>query len=357
MSKRRQSNKKQMVPAEPQLPPPDDDDDSLQFYNEEDNEEFDFDLDPDYNQVSSYQGASGKERVRGSKNMREVYNLVSSNMARDIVRKDKYMPGQFPIWNSKKSGGNNKYHGAFRDFNNDGKAEEFVVRRLTKDGQPRPIIAVNGYTTKTSDWPAGSKFYLAYPDRKDRKGKDVASYMHDEYYKPTYADNQIDVVNYEHNPETDPFILKNKDKYNMYIIGKDRSPYRAFGQVIVMPVIKQALSEIGGNRLKRKFVRKVITNNNSYKAFETKILAEVYANTVKNKIIRKLRDDNQFNNFVSTFETLMCDKGNNGYTVDQNDVNSESYKAFERWLFNKAGIKKMVKNYVSDIISNRAQEF
>ena len=53
----------------------------------------------------------------------------------------------------------------------------------------------------------------------------------------------------------------------------------------------------------------------------------------------------------------MRDKVNNGYTVNQEDVNSESYKAFERWLFNKACIKKMVKNYVSDIISYRAQEF
>ena len=303
MSKR-PSKKKQMVPAEPPPPPHDDDDDndgSLQFDNEEDNEEFNFDLDPDYNQVTDYRGVAGKERLRGRKNMKEAFNLVSSSMARDIVRKDKYMPAQFTIWNSKKSGGNNKYHGAFGDFDQDGKAEEFIVRRLTKDGQPGPVIAVNGYTTKTSDWPARRKFYLTYPDRKDRKGKDVQSYMQDEYYKPTYADNQIDVVDYEHNPESDPFVLKNKDKYNMYVVGKERSPYLAFGQVIVMPVIKQVLSEIGGNRLKGKFVRKVITSNNAYKAFETKILASVYANTVKNKIIRKLRDDNQFNSFVSTF--------------------------------------------------------
>ena len=137
----------------------------------------------------------------------------------------------------------------------------------------------------------------------------------------------------------------------------EKSPYRPFGKIIVMPAIKQVVAEIGGNRLKGKFVRKVITSNNDYKAFETKILSEVYANTVKNKIMRKLQEDNQFNSFVSAFETLMRDKGNNGYTVDVKDVTSESYKSFERWLFNKAGVKKMVKNYVSDIISNRAEEF
>lgn len=349
-----------LVPAEPPSPPPSDDDnngESLQFENEEDNEEYDFDLDPDYNEVTDYQGVAGKERIRGRRNMKEVFNLVSSNLARDIVRKDKYMPGQFEIWNSKKHGGNNKYHGAFGDFDNDGKAEEFIVRRLTKNGQPGPVIAVNGYTTKTSDWPARSKFYTTYPDRKNRKGKNVQSYMRDEYYKPTYADNQIDVTNYEHDPETDPFILKNKDKYNMYVVGKEKSPYRAFGQIIVMPVIKQVLAEIGGNRFKGKFVRKVITSKNKYKAFETYILGGVYANTVKNKIIKKLKENNQYDSFVSTFETLMRDKGNDGYTVDVNDFNSESYKSFDRWLFNKAGIKKMVKSYVSDIISNRAEEF
>ena len=106
-----------------------------------------------------------------------------------------------------------------------------------------------------------------------------------------------------------------------------------------------------------KFVRKVITSKNKYKAFETYILGGVYANTVKNKIIKKLKENNQYDSFVSTFETLMRDKGNDGYTVDVNDFNSESYKSFDRWLFNKAGIKKMVKNYVSDIISNRAEEF
>ena len=32
----------------------------------------------------------------------------------------------------------------------------------------------------------------------------------------------------------------------MYVVGKEKSPYRAFGQIIVMPVIKQVLAEIGG---------------------------------------------------------------------------------------------------------------
>ena len=77
-----------------------------------------------------------------------LFQLVSSKQSRDIVRRNNFMPGQFQIWNEKETGGNNKYYGAYEDIDND-RIGEFVVRRGGAEG---PLVAVNGYTTKKSDW-------------------------------------------------------------------------------------------------------------------------------------------------------------------------------------------------------------
>ena len=118
-------------------------------------------------------------KLRGRYGINELAQIVGSRAYRDINRSGKFMPGQFQIWNASETGGNNKFWGGYEDADGDGLAHEFVVRRGTASG---PMTAVNGYTTKHSDWVGRKAFYEAYPKRADRKGKTVKSFMRDEYY-------------------------------------------------------------------------------------------------------------------------------------------------------------------------------
>ena len=133
---------------------------------------------------------SGK--LRGRYGIEEIAQIVGSKRFRDIKRSGNFMPGQFDIWNEKENGGNRKYWGGYQDADGDGLEHEFVVRRGDKHG---PMVAVNGYTTKRSDWGARSLFYTKNPTRWQRKGKTAKTYMRDEYYVPDYDDG-MDVKNW-----------------------------------------------------------------------------------------------------------------------------------------------------------------
>ena len=114
---------------------------------------------------------SGK--LRGRYGIEEIAQIVGSKRYRDIKRSGNFMPGQFDIWNEKEKGGNRKYWGGYQDVDGDGLEHEFVVRRGDKHG---PMVAVNGYTTKQSDWGARRLFYEAYPTRKLRSEKTAKKY-------------------------------------------------------------------------------------------------------------------------------------------------------------------------------------
>ena len=172
---------------------------------------------------------------RGRDAINEIAQIVGSKRFRDIKRSGNFMPGQFDIWNAKETGGNNKYWGGYQDVDGDGLAHEFVVRREKETG---PMVAVNGYTTKRSDWAARKTFYENNPSREQRKGKTVKTYMRDEYYNPEYEGMQIKSWGVEPGSEHDDF--RNDKEWSRYIkyTPKEMSPYQAVNKYIVMPALK-----------------------------------------------------------------------------------------------------------------------
>ena len=328
-------------------PPPEDN-------NEDDNNEAaDYNLDIGYDQeFDDYVPEVGSRTVRGRKAMNELFKLVSSKLSRDIVRKNQYMPGQFEIWNKKKSGGNKKYVAGYEDYDNDGIKIEYVVRKKNPDGSPGPIIAVNGYSTTKSDWAARDKFYTDHPTRASRKGMNVKSYMEDEYYKPVYAENGMDIESYSIDPESDEFTEKYKKLYNLHTV-KEKSPFRAIGDKIVFPVIKEVFMELAqNNEDKAKLYRKVVVDETGMKAFETQMLADFYDINVKDKLLESLGDKRDA--IKQTFVTLRKEKDPN-FQMNW-DYGSDEYKDFERWLFAKKGIKKLIKQYVTPLLTTKLED-
>ena len=292
-----------------------------------------------------------KARRKGPmKGLNPLYELVSSKQHQDIVRRNNYMPGQFEIWNSKPTGGNNKYWGGDYDLDNDG-INEYVVRRGDEHG---PIVAVNGYTTKQSDWLARRKFYEKYPDRENRKGKTVNSFMRDEYFNPTYDETGLKINKWAINPETDEEFIKYHKMYNFHAPGP-LSPFRAIGQLIVYPAIKTAFLQIAnGNEKLAKYVRKVVVEKYGIKAYESTVLSGIYNQLVRDPVLNKIQD--KLEQLKQDYLTIKRATKGSSFNPNFENVQSADYKEFERWLFAKKEIKELVKNYVNTMLSTQKEQ-
>ena len=291
-----------------------------------------------------------KTRRRGPiRGLNPLYELVSSKQHQDIVRRNNFMPGQFEIWNSKPTGGNNKYWGGDEDLDNDGIAE-YVVRRGGAEG---PIVAVNGYTTKQSDWLARRKFYEKYPERENRKGKTVNSFMRDEYFNPSY-DDAGNITKWEVDPNNNEDFIKYHKMYNFHAPGP-LSPFRAIGQYIVYPAIKAAFIQIADNNANlAKYVRKVVVSHYNIKAYESNVLSGIYNYLVRDPVLNKIQGS--LEQLKQDYLTIKRATRGSNFKPNFENPQSADYKEFERWLFAKKEIKELVKKYVNTMLSTQKEQ-
>ena len=273
-------------------------------------------------------------------------NLVSSRQARDIVRSANFMPGQFGLWNAKPTGGNNRFQGDFEDLDEDG-IDEFVVRR---DGK---IVAVNGYTTKASDFPFKGAYYQTHPTPQRRKEQSYRKFLNDEYYAPEYNDDMSAITAWGgEDPTTEEFRRKYK-KHTTHAPTKF-SPYRAFAQLIVAPACKAAFRQVAGNNAeKAKLARSIAIDLSGKKAYEATMASKFYDTNVKIPFLNSIRD--QLPALRQDFASMKR-RSNSEYVVDWTD-GSLCTKQFEQWLFNKAAVKERIKAYVHDMLSTQREQF
>ena len=273
-------------------------------------------------------------------------NLVSSRQARDIVRSANFMPGQFDIWNAKPTGGNNRYTGGSEDLDGDG-IDEYVVRR---DGK---IVAVNGYTTKASDFPFKGAYYQTHPTPQRRKEQSYRKFLNDEYYAPEYNDDMSEITAWGgEDPTTEEFRRKYK-KHTTHAPTKF-SPYRAFAQLIVAPACRAAFRLIANNNEeKAKLARKIAIDLSGKKAYEASMASKFYDTNVKIPFLNSIA--NQLPALRQDFASMKR-RSNSEYVVDWTD-GSLCSKQFEQWLFNKAAVKERIKAYVHNMLSEQREHY
>ena len=275
----------------------------------------------------------------------DLFKFVSSKKHQDIVRRNNFMPGAFDLWNQNPKGGNNKYYGAEEDIDGDG-IPEFVVRRGDAHG---PRIAVNGYTTKLSDWPVRKEYYKAYPTRADRKGKNVNIFANEEYFNPIYAANQMDITGYN---GIDPKSLHYQGKYNLHI-SSQRSPYRALQAIIVNPAVKEALNEVCNNDKEViKQTRAQIKEGMGGGILETYVMSSVYDDLVKSRVLNSLTQTGALQSLKENFITNKTDKNPNYNVQNIDDPETKEYEEFVSSVMNRASVKKAVKEYVAGLLSD-----
>ena len=181
------------------------------------------------------------------------------------------------------------------------------------------MIAVNGYTTKRSDWAARRKFYEAYPERSSRKDKTVKTFMRDEYYVPEYDPMTGKITKWGIKPGSDEDEFKNNaewKRYNKYTPRK-MSPYQAINMTQ-----KDYLKQYGGV------------------AVLSRLLSDIYYELVKGPIKSYLHKIGALHDLQAEF---IEKKG-----LDPNDPN---FKAeFEKFVFSKKDVRKVVKEYVRNTV-------
>lgn len=289
--------------------------------------------DEDFSDIPEYHASTRRPfgapgQYHGRFGIDEIAQIVGSKHYRNIKRSGNFMPGQFELWNARETGGNGKYYGDFEDADHDGLAHEFVVRRGGADG---PMIAVNGYTTGRSDWPARRAFFEAYPNRKDRKGKTAKSYMRDEYYAPE-RDKYGVVTKWliEPGSEKDKWRGKQYEQYIRYVPPKKLTPFNAFRAYIGMPAFDKFLDSIGVTR--KQFIKQRGVGDMS------KIIGNLFYEMVKGPIKAMLHDKGHMEALEQQFIEGKQDN-KPGYSAD--DPNYET--DLDNWLFKKADVKKVVK--------------
>ena len=293
----------------------------------------------DFDDMPEYVRSVRKPRVgklRGRYGINELAQIVGSKAYRDIKRSGNFMPGQFKLWNDSENGGNGKYWGGYQDADGDGLAHEFVVRRGTATG---PMIAVNGYTTKQSDWAGRKAFYEAYPKRKDRKGKTVKSYMQEEYYVPTYDGMQIKEWGIQPGSGDDEFAGEEWNRYKKYT-PKELTPYQAVNKYIVMPALEAHLAEI--NMTKKEYL-------STYGGVSvlSRLASDIYYELVKAPVLAYL--DNM--GVTPELEKAFLENKPENYEETSN------YAAeFEKYVFGKKNVRDFVKTYVSERVLPNATE-
>ena len=287
--------------------------------------------------------------ARGRVGMDDLFQFVASKNHQDIVRRNNFMPGQFQIWNANPKGGNNKYYGADEDIDHDG-VPEFVVRRGDANG---PKVAVNGYTTKLSDWVVRKPFYEKYPSRKDRKGKNIKNYVNEEYFQPVYAANQMDITGYN---GINPKDLHYEGRYNIHL-STERSPYRALCALLVNPVVKQALlAESGNNAEDAKQLRKQVQAALGGTILETYVASSVYDEMIRKPLLQKLQQTGDYDRLKANYVANKLAKNREYNANALNDPKTKEYDDFIKSILNRAAVKKSIKSYTATIITEHLDE-
>ena len=282
--------------------------------------------------------------------------IVSSKNARDIVRSGNFMPGQFDIWNKNEKGGNGKYQGKYVDIDGD-KIPEFVV---TRDGK---TVAVNGYTTRKSDFPFRAEFYKGVPNPKDRsdlakQGITMNKWLTQHYYNPVYSPDGSEILEWKgENPTTARF----KEKYAKYKTHRPYalSSYQAFAQFLVKPAVKAAFENIANNipekvKVARKVAGKLAEKTLGWKAFDLQLTAYLYYLAVKKPFIEQCPREKLAayqKEFVEYKQRKIPE-----FQVNWNDPQLETrpeYKEFLDWLFKKKEPKEVVKAGLNNTLSNQ----
>ena len=291
-------------------------------------------------------------KARGRRGMDGLFDLVSSKNARDVTRKADWIADTpFQQWNEKdmkRNNGKQRYWGRLEDYDNDGMPIEYVIRRGKADG---PVIAVNGYTTKKSDYPWKYEYYDKYPTQDDRKETKFGDFMTAKY-GPKYGNDNMTVESYVLDPETDRKTqrIKKNGGYT-YPVPVNRTPYQAFSSLVVHPVINSIIKDdiAKGNEEMAKEIRKKISlNSGKGPGFASVFCSMIYEIFISKPITELLTNNGMMKQYIDMY-IQMKKRSNPKFTFDAN--NKDDGDKFTTWVYARKEFKEAAKLRTKAFIS------
>ena len=240
----------------------------------------------------------------------------------------------FDKWNAKQPDG--QYWGDYRDVDEDG-VDEFVVRGKNEDG---PLVAINGYTTKKSDWAVRRDYYEAYPKIGTRPPGGIGAFAK-ELYSEEYDD---------YGYPTDAYLERIKEaqrKHPGYSIrgGGSTSPYNVFVKRIVASAKTQHKNDLNVSDEEYNTIMKEVENKEG-KGWLLKLAGKLWTRWVKLPIIKSMDRET-----VRSWKHLY--EANHASTGDS----QQDQEKFVKWFFNRAEIKRKVKDFIKDMFVPESEEY
>lgn len=292
-------------------------------------------------QFEPIKAPGAKSRRRGARDVEThedieaLLNVVGSKNARDITRKNHFMSkAAFDEWNAKQPAG--KYWGDYRDVDEDG-TDEFVVRGKNEEG---PLVAINGYTTKKSDWAVRRDYYEAYPKIGTRPEGGIGAFAK-ELYQEEYDEYGYPTAAYLER------IKEAQRKHPGYSIrgGGSTSPYNVFVKRIVSNALVQEQSNLDINNEEFKTIMREVEQKEG-KGWLLRLAGELWTRWVKLPIINSM-DKETMKSWKQLYLANNPSLGNS----------QKDQEKFIKWFFNRPEIKRKVKEFIKDMFVPESEEY
>ena len=312
---------------------------------------------------------NSKQKTRDTYDNKELADLVGSKASRHIYRSNAFInQPRFTEWQSKLKAKDPRrsLKGQLEKLDEDD-IDEFVVR----DRNNR-IVAVNGFTTKASDYPIELEYYKANTTEAERKNVSMNQWLmshyqpemkidpntglpSEDYYKWRSEEMKDRRINKRIPAMTPVNVFKNTFAYDLY-------------QEILLNTIKTKLNEhklpaSPSNIAKlRSEICKGCIKQTSDKMWVGTWANHLFDRYIKHSVLQRLKQSMTDKNgevFVpyEKYRTMFIDTEKYKTAIERGDSEETIQKMFSDYLFNKSLTKDFVKGRIVQILQRDHEQY
>ena len=281
--------------------------------------------------------ANLKGKYKGRANLEDVWKLVGSKAGRAIYRDKDYMSeGTLNILNGRRlARGQKPYLGTWESVDEDA-VPEFVVRDHNNN-----IVAVNGYTTKRSDWDIMNKYYTYYPSKKARKDNPFREFAIDYYEDDPDVKFETDAAGFP----TDEYLTRRKEaqKNSIYSMRMPNpTAYNLFTKNLVSPIIQMKVNELAeANDVTREHIMSLLKKAYG-EGWMLSFISQLWNGIVKTPFLTLARNTKEYKDYFDAFQI----KHRNSELTEK-----EKHEKLIKSFMSLKGIKLALKNWISPMLT------
>lgn len=282
--------------------------------------------------------------------MDQLGRVVGSVNARDIYRDQNYMSeGALKILNGKRIARKQKpLYGHWTSVDGDN-IDEWVVR--TKENGP--IVAVNGYRTKKSDWDILKNYHHQYPSRAERTEHPFNEFLADYYREDPSVEYATDTAGFA----TDAYLKQRKklqkdSKYAMHL--PNPSAFNLFQKMVAdiyHTIFDSFMKHPPNQKFPEEYVSWILTYSYG-QGWLLNLISQLWSENVKEPVLRQIMRYKKYDEWTKAYVKLKRDKGE-----APGDLDPTVNKDLADYLLRKKRVKNYIKEYVRPLLTTGSGEF